>query len=275
MILPNQIHKTNPYIKKYWVIDNPSSAIEKVLNPMISDAHLEILFIEGQGIHFTHRDQTYTFTAGIYFSGHVESLATLILLPETKIHFIKLHHWASVLVTKFSFSALQNQIVSLADLNASLYKKLRSFDPSGEMSSIICLLLQELDASAIGNTNFHIIKNACQKLSLQHVEFKTLKQEILVAANISDRTLETKFKNHVGLTPKQFSMTLKIRNAAEAILYNPSQESLANVAFDNGFYDQSHFSRSFKSLFGKSPRNINFSKFFIPNSAEDFRYYTI
>ena len=275
MILMTKNYKDNMYIKKYWVINNPSTKIEKGLQPMISDGHLEVLFIEGRGIRLTFSNSSFEFTPGIYLTGHINTLARLVLMPNTKIHFIKLQPWANLLVTKSSFSELIDCMVSLSHLNLSLFQKLKSCNPSKEIQSVVTILQKEFDKTAIGNTDFQIIQNACRKFRTQNLDFKTQKQLILSESNISDRTLENKFKRHVGLTPKQFSMTLKMRNSAEAILYSQQQQSLADVAFGNGFFDQSHFYRCFKSLFGLAPSKVNHSDFFIPNSNEPFRYYTI
>ncbi len=48
---------------------------------------------------------------------------------------------------------------------------------------------------------------------------------------------------------------LKIRrfNRALSIIYSFRYDSLAEVAYESGYYDQSHFNREFRQLTGYSP----------------------
>jgi len=156
-----------------------------------------------------------------------------------------------------------------------LANKLGWFQPSEEMKHIFNGLLEDLDRKTKGSSDVQMIQFVCNNLVQSHIDFKVQKKHILADAKVSDRTLEKKFSQYVGLTPKQFSLTVKMRRIAETLLYDSQEISLANLAFDNGFFDQSHFCRSFKACFGKAPSKIKLSNFFIPNSKEDFRYYTI
>lgn len=77
------------------------------------------------------------------------------------------------------------------------------------------------------------------------------------ALNISQRQFERQFKNHVGLTIKQYSSTMRIHYARH-LIKTSSTLSLSDVALNAGFFDQAHFNRSFQSIIGLSPmRYIN------------------
>jgi len=72
---------------------------------------------------------------------------------------------------------------------------------------------------------------------------------------ITERTFERKFLKEIGVTPKQFSRIIQFNYS-----YNQIQESdytkLTNIAFDNGYADQSHFTRTFKKFTGATPKEI-------------------
>jgi AraC-like DNA-binding protein len=59
------------------------------------------------------------------------------------------------------------------------------------------------------------------------------------------------FKQTVGMTPHAWLVRLRLERAA-TILHRTSQ-SIADVAQDVGFYDQSHFNRAFRRAFGVAP----------------------
>ena len=58
------------------------------------------------------------------------------------------------------------------------------------------------------------------------------------------------FKKEVGLTPHQFQIQCRIRKAQKMLLSN---RTIAEVALDTGFCDQSHFIRCFKKIVGMTP----------------------
>jgi AraC-like DNA-binding protein len=73
--------------------------------------------------------------------------------------------------------------------------------------------------------------------------------------NLSERGFQRRFNQHVGISPKLFSRVCKFQ-AALGQLKNNNYTNLSDVAFDNGYADQSHFIRSFKEFAGFSPNQF-------------------
>ena len=63
-------------------------------------------------------------------------------------------------------------------------------------------------------------------------------------------TLEKRFRNLVGTTPKMFSRIVRIQSFVES--YSPRFD-LAEAALTAGFYDQSHLVKEFQTFTGQSP----------------------
>ena len=70
--------------------------------------------------------------------------------------------------------------------------------------------------------------------------------------NLSERTFQRKFEQHVGISPRllaniaQFQASLKQLKAGK-------YQNLSDIAYENGYSDQSHFIRTFKRFTGVSP----------------------
>lgn len=70
--------------------------------------------------------------------------------------------------------------------------------------------------------------------------------------SLSQRQFQRKFKEYAGFTPKLFSRILRFHAAMEQ--YGVQHKSLTQIAFDCGYYDQSHFIHEFKQFSGYHPR---------------------
>ncbi len=72
------------------------------------------------------------------------------------------------------------------------------------------------------------------------------------------------FKKEFDMTPHAFIIHQKITQARKIMKRRSSRTTLASIAKEVGFYDQSHFSKSFKKVLGVNPsvyrRSNNSSK---------------
>lgn len=78
-----------------------------------------------------------------------------------------------------------------------------------------------------------------------NLKIKELSQKLF----ISQDAFEKRFRKIVGSTPKQFSSIIRLKSITK--IQKPN--SLIDLALENGFYDQSHFNREFKTFTGLTP----------------------
>lgn len=78
--------------------------------------------------------------------------------------------------------------------------------------------------------------------------------ELSVLCNMSESSFKREFKKTFNDSPAQY-IRLKKLNRAKELLQLKSQ-SVAEVAFECGFNDLAHFSKTFKDHFGVSPSNV-------------------
>ncbi len=69
---------------------------------------------------------------------------------------------------------------------------------------------------------------------------------------ISERQFERKFLQYVGFTPSYYKRILRFENALYRLQHS-HYKSLANLAYELGYADQSHFNRDFKQLSSLTP----------------------
>ena len=96
-------------------------------------------------------------------------------------------------------------------------------------------------AAAIQGALRHIGENLNQPLTLSELSSLT---------GLSMWRFATVFRQQVGVAPHRYICRLRLERAQALIREGVPAASAASEA---GFYDQSHFSRHFKSVFGMTP----------------------
>jgi AraC-like DNA-binding protein len=74
--------------------------------------------------------------------------------------------------------------------------------------------------------------------------------DLVKQLHISQAPLEKRFRRVVGASPKKFSSLVRFKNAIAN--YNPDN-SLTDLSYEAGFYDQAHFIKEFRNFTGDSP----------------------
>jgi AraC-like DNA-binding protein len=69
----------------------------------------------------------------------------------------------------------------------------------------------------------------------------------------SRRVVTERFRNQVGVSPKSYARVLRFNRAVAMLKGEGPRPTLADVAIECGYYDQSHFNRDFAALAGCSP----------------------
>jgi AraC-like DNA-binding protein len=75
---------------------------------------------------------------------------------------------------------------------------------------------------------------------------------LLKQLKLSERTLERRFKQSIGVSAKLFSRICRFQESLNQLRKNNYQK-LSDIAYENGYSDQSHFIRTFKEFTGVSP----------------------
>lgn len=128
--------------------------------------------------------------------------------------------------------------------------------------------IRELYYEILKTSQGHILRNSVQHHIKAHQMVPTIKyleqnfkndisiDEIAKFSSMSVSSLHENFKKVTSLSPIQYIKHLRLHNAHSLLLdgYNAS-----NAAFESGYTNSAQFSREFKRLFGKSPKEVKVS----------------
>jgi AraC-like DNA-binding protein len=145
-------------------------------------------------------------------------------------------------------SALSDRSVALADLLprarvGEVHERLGEAKSFGQSVEALQAFFETLPFA-----RDRLVDRACELLTKSvaegHVAY------VAKSLALSERQLERRMLERVGVSPKRYA-TLRRFERAVALLGGAS--SLAQVAHEAGYYDQSHFIRDFRRLVGTSP----------------------
>jgi AraC-like DNA-binding protein len=124
------------------------------------------------------------------------------------------------------------------------------------------LMASKTDATRIAHVEAFLIKRMTHKdtdklviaaLGFIHKSKGAIRiSELMEALHVSQSPLEKRFREAVGTSPKKFASIVRFKNLLQD--RNPAS-SLVELAYEAGFYDQSHFIREFRNFTGDTPES--------------------
>lgn len=128
------------------------------------------------------------------------------------------------------------------------------FSPYRELrlGSLFSLLLLELAECHKGSDHFDPLVNELQTLFISNTERFFHLDELASRFHLSERTLNSRFKNVTGSSLYQYQLNQKLNMIHELLPQNP-ERGLRDIALSFGFYDEFQMSRLYKRQFGFPP----------------------
>jgi AraC-like DNA-binding protein len=124
-----------------------------------------------------------------------------------------------------------------------------SQDGVEKISALDQLLLRQLE---LQHAECKIVRHATDALLLH--SGKEVLAGILTDLSLNERTFQRIFKKFVGVTPTQYRRICQFKASFDQVKRGQF-DKLADVAYDAGFADQSHFIRSFKEHTQTTPKD--------------------
>ncbi|AKZ28142.1 AraC family transcriptional regulator (plasmid) [Ralstonia solanacearum] len=84
-----------------------------------------------------------------------------------------------------------------------------------------------------------------------NIEEPLSREELARLASMSQRQLQRLFRDHLGMTPTHYYLTLRLRRARELLLQ--TDMSIMHITMACGFQSACHFSKSYRDAFGVAP----------------------
>lgn len=247
------IGKLSPFIKNIMVFENTESHAKTQL-PFFADGFPGLMYHESPN--------------GLYVLPHDKKMPELFIYGQT-IEPIQIEvngKFQIIIFQLFPFCLKHLFGIDPKSINDNCYDVTQQLIQDGSLNTsdlskskdypikinIISRYLTGLIDESRANFDQAIIE-ALNKIMLAKgkLSLTALAREV----HLTKRTFERRFVSETGLTPKQFAKIIQFQNSLIQLSVN-DYDVLTDIVYQNGFADQSHFIRVFKSFTGHTPKQF-------------------
>ena len=255
------------HIRYYWTME--SSALETAISErVIPTGNVQLMFhyrkpfvMKGASLAETRQPQS-------LISGLSNTYFDATTHGETGVIAVVFHATSACHFFKFPLTEIENQCLNLRDIFNNEIRQVEEIicnevSMNRRIDVIESFLLHRF--APIQSNDISLIQTAVDVIKKQKGQISAVGLSDKLA--ITTKSLERKFATLLGQTPKQF---IKLIRFQEVILDLSQTHNLdlTDYAYRNGYFDQSHFIKDFKSYTGYTP--TEFLAHPCENAAADF-----
>ena len=257
------------YVEYFWTLDSAKGQCDPLKFATIADGSPGLIFqVSPHGFAYQGEKKLPI----VYLYGQTTTCSQILVPPSFQT--IGVYFYPHALKSIFGLDAWEltddcldlKLFPTLREYN--LVERLLNLSDVSQRVELLCGYLYKLIVLHNSRVDDKVkytlanIKNMRKNLPLTH-----LWQDL----GWSERTLERKFKEQIGISPKLFTKITQFQMALN-ILRSENYNRLTDVAYENFYADQSHFIRSFKEFTSLTPNQylknsketvINFPQIFI------------
>lgn len=248
-------HKLTAIVDYYWrsVATLSESLVQDVPTPLMQGMTFNLGGLREEMVFPNRRLEMNTHS---YFFGQPMAHRLSLSNPQgVDILGVKLKPAAIYMLTAVDMDNLVDDIVALEDIwpKTEVNELCETLYGCWEVQSMV----DTLERFFLRKLKQHESLTKDHRISLSAHGMETLRwksvNDIKEFACFSQRSLERHFKQRMGMSPKTYLRICRFNAIKKRIDQNPGC-SWQELAFNHGYYDQSHFIKEFKRFAGKTPR---------------------
>jgi AraC-like DNA-binding protein len=243
------------YIKNYCFMESDIHDAD-VMERVIPTENIQLMFHYKNPFVVFHSSDSIIKQPRSIISGLSDCYSDVSTNGETGVVFISFHPTGACHFFNFPLSEIENQSVDMTDIFNSeirqieelLYLKdtiiekvavienflIRHYFPIPSHDSLLILKGVEIVKNFKGQTNVKYLSGCLYS---------------------TPKTLERKFSKYLGKTTKQVIKLIRFQEILQDLSVNKNV-SLTEYAYRNGYFDQSHFIKDFKTYSGYTPKDF-------------------
>ncbi len=242
------------FIKCYWTLESPKEEMPEK-QTIVPDGCMEMIFHYGDLYKQYLDNGNSIIQPRCFVIGQLTRPLEIEPTGETGIFSVRFHPEGFLPFTTTPIKEMENTAVSLEKLfgkdGQEIWQQILNANSTVERIKLIEIFL--LDRLTDLETVDRIVRSTVETIITANGQLSV--DELSKLTQVDRRQLLRKISSAIGLSPKQLSRTIRLQ-AALKMLLNDQFSSLAELAYENEYYDQAHFIKEFKEFTGSTPKEF-------------------
>lgn len=240
------------YVKCYYTYE--SDAATAFDDTVFPSGNMEIIFNLGAGYWQTDSGAGFKTTPPIELWGQITKPLPVRSVGCNTMLGVRFFPHAAAFFFPEKVDLFNDQVTDFRDVSgkavAALHTRLQETPSWTERLSLLeNFLWRQLLWSEKRHTKVTMVDHVMHEIR-QPGFFDNI-ENVAARYGITSRYLQKLFVQYTGLTPKLYSKIHRFQNSLQLVIRN--EAPLTAIAYDCGYFDQSHFIREFKSFTGITP----------------------
>jgi AraC-like DNA-binding protein len=240
------------YVKCYYTYESEETA--PFTDTVFPSGCIEVIFNLGEGAWQVAADNVFLNNPAVELWGQIVDPLRVRSIGKHRMLGIRFFPHAATFFLNENIDLFNNQVVDFRDVTDASTKSLHQRLLNTTSWSKCLQLVEDFLMKRLGKSKNHPTRVVMLNSIMNDLNADNFFDNISNVASrygISSRYLQKLFVNYTGLTPKLFT---KINRFQESLrLINIGDISLTSIAYECGYFDQSHFIREFKAFTGYTP----------------------
>jgi AraC-like DNA-binding protein len=239
------------YVQCYWTLEAASEASAPA-EPVMPDGRIELIFNLADPFRRFHADGYVETQPLSIVAGQMRSCAMIGPSGAIDLFGVRFRHAGAAPFFSFPLNELTDRIIDLKTVlgargrqTEERLNEARTLEHRVEIieSALLRLLSQ--------NTGIDVVVENASRMIVENMGLAAI-DRVTGALGVKERTLERRFQQKFGLSPKRFSRIIRFQNFLNAARTEHSC-SILDTALSFGYYDQAHLIREFREFSWKTP----------------------
>ena len=235
-----------PYVKNYWLLRTASNSA--ALARTVPTGMMSLIFHRGSRLLSIHDNKLHprafltgqerTF-ADLEYTGQVDMISVVFRPAGVRAFF------------DLPINTIYNQRVTAGDIEDKELAGLEYSLTSTEDDGLCVMLIEQFLLKRLCHLAEHTLLRldaTIHQINLGQTDVARLAD----TACLSRKQFQRVFSEYVGANPKEFARTIRFQRALH-ILETAPDTTLVELAYECGYFDQSHLIKEFKALSGYTP----------------------
>lgn len=239
------------FVKCYWSLEY-ANAFAGDPEPVVPDGSMEIIFNLSDRFRRLHDDGSIETQPSSLVAGQMRTPVSIGPSGNVCLLGVRFKTAGAYPFFSFSLNELTDRIESLESVwgrEARLIEG-RIFDADGFSERVLIIEDFLLRRLARGSKPDQLLNVATTTILSQHGTSPI--GSVIRELGTTERSLERRFREKIGLSPKMFSRIARFQRALRILEENNRADPL-DTAFELGYFDQSHMINEFRQFSGSSP----------------------